>query len=103
MEFIPVAIVSVVVLGGLWTISKFAPPGITAVACLIVAAGGFASGGVTRILGFIGLVMFFVTLVEIFGPRQNKGDVGLVACPNCGRKVSPDSPICPRCETRLAG
>ncbi len=97
MQIIQFAIIVGSVLGGLWLLSKFAPSPVVAVACIVLLAGG---NGIVQMCAF---AAFCATLADIFGKRRVKGEEGLVPCPTCGRMVSPDSAICPRCETRLPG
>jgi len=89
-------ILPAIFIAGIWLISKFAPPRIVAAVCFV-----FAIGGLGTITGFAALIMLFLTLARIFGPRVVVGDETLVTCPACGRKVSPETKICPRCELHL--
>lgn len=90
---VSIAVTATIVLGGFWALSKFMPAKVVAILAFLMLVGG---SGIIRLCA-IGILRTIA--VGSFAPRRR--DKGLIACPTCGRSLSPESCICPRCETRF--
>jgi len=108
-EIIVGLVFTIIALGLLWGASRLQRRGLVLIVSLCIflfCAPAFAgeptrvSRGFAGLLKLIGLAGIILGIMDLTGKRIGS-EKGLVDCPHCGRKLSPTTKICPRCESRL--